>query len=217
MCTVLFDDFNGFSLEKKEIGKEISYIYYWKKLTFSKLVGKINFSKENLKKCNSFEEQNGTKYIRRNVYFGIIFFSCLSSTKPCIRFFLICFAREIKGFYESSLGNEADFRDIMNVSPNILVKNKNFKKLRHGFVDEGALITTTLISSCHWKTFVSFCLAKEKTWKRIFNTNSELRQNRTEKQIMASKTTIHWLFNDVWCYIFIVCFDWKIFFFNKQL
>ena len=27
----------------------------------------------------------------------------------------------------------------------------------------------------------TFLLAKEKTWKRIFNTNSELSQNRTEK------------------------------------
>ena len=61
-------------------------------------------------------------YIRGNVYFGIIAFSCLSSTKPCLRFLLICFAREIKGFYRSSLGNEVDFRDIMNVSLNISAK-----------------------------------------------------------------------------------------------
>ena len=79
--------------------------------------------KGNLKKCTSFEEQKGTRYIQGNVYFGIIVFSCLSSTKPCLRFLLICFAREIKGFYQSSLGNEVDFRDIMNVSPNILAKN----------------------------------------------------------------------------------------------
>ena len=79
--------------------------------------------KENLKTCTTFEEQKGTKYIRENVYFGIIVFSCLSSTKPCLRFLLICFDQEIKGFYQSSLGNEVDFRDIMNVSPNILAKN----------------------------------------------------------------------------------------------
>ena len=85
---------------------------------FSKLV-----RKENLKKCTSFEEQKGTRYIRENVYFGIIIFSCLSSTKPCLRFLLNCFVREIKGFYQSSLGNEVDFRDIMNVSPDILAKN----------------------------------------------------------------------------------------------
>ena len=38
-------------------------------------------------------------------------------------FFLKCFVRVIKGFYRSFLGNEADFRDIMNISPNILAKN----------------------------------------------------------------------------------------------
>ena len=50
----------------------------------------------------------------------------------------------------------------MNVSPNILAKNQNIKKLRHGPVDERALITVTLISSCHWKTLVPFYLRKER-------------------------------------------------------
>ena len=84
---------------------------------------------------------------------------------------------------------------------------------------------------CRWKStdnndiniFLSlenpctFLLAKEKTWKRIFNTNSELSQNRTEKQIMQSKTTINWLFNDIWCYLFIACFDWKITVFQQTV
>ena len=144
-----------------------------------------------MKKCTSFEEQKGTRYIRGNVYFGIIVFSCLSSTKPCLRFLLICFDREIKGFYQSSLGNDVDFTDIMNVSPNILAENLNFKTLRHGFVDERALITATLISSCHLKILVPFYLQK------IFNTNSELSQNHTKKQFMLSKTTLNWLFNDI--------------------
>ena len=34
--------------------------------------------------------------------------------------------------------------------------------MRHGLVDERALITTTLISSCHWKTLVPFCLRKKR-------------------------------------------------------
>ena len=84
---------------------------------FSKLV-----RKENLKKCTSFEEQEGTRYIRENLYFGIIIFSCLSSTKLCLRFLLNCFVWEIKGFYQSSLGNEVDFSDIINVFPNIVAK-----------------------------------------------------------------------------------------------
>ena len=37
-----------------------------------------------------------------------------------LKFLSICFAQEIKGFYQSSLGNDADFRDIRNVSPNDL-------------------------------------------------------------------------------------------------
>ena len=54
--------------------------------------------------------------------FGIIVFSCLSSTKPCLRLLFIHFALEIKGFYQSSLENGVNFRHIMNVSPNILAK-----------------------------------------------------------------------------------------------
>ena len=168
----------------------MSNIYYWEKLTFSKLVGKANFLGKKLKKSTIFEEQKRTWYIRGNVYFGIIVFSCLSSTKLCLRFLWICFAREIKGFYQSSLGNEVDFRDITNVSLNILAKNQNFKNPRHGFVDERALITTLIFSTYN-----------------IFSTYSELSQNCTEKQVMPSKK-INWLFNDI-CYLFTACFDWK--------
>ena len=181
---------------------------FWK-LTFSKL---RFYWKENLKTCTTFEEQKGTKYIRGNVYFGIIVFSCLSSTKPCLRFLLICFDREIKGFYQSSLGNEFDFTDIMNVSPNILAKNQNFKKLRHGFVNKRTMSTMTLTSSCHWKNLVPFWLRKKNPSK-----NSELSQNRTEKQIMLFKTTLNWLFNDTWCYLVIGIFYWKIGIFQQTV
>ena len=100
MCVLLFDVFNGSSVVKKYIGKGMSNIYYWEKLTFSKLVGKVNFSERKLKKCTSFAEQKGTRYIRGNTYFGIIVFSCLLSTKSCLRFLLFCFAREIKRLYQ---------------------------------------------------------------------------------------------------------------------
>ena len=56
----------------------------------------------------------------------------------------------------------------MNVSPNILTKNLNHKKLRQDFVDETALITMALISS--WKVLVPFCLQENRPEKRIFNT-----------------------------------------------
>ena len=86
-------------------------------MTFSKLFGKKIWSKEILKKCTSFKEQKGTRDIQGEVFFGIIAFSLFSLTKLRLRFLLICFAWEIKGFYQSFLGNEVDFRDIMNVSP----------------------------------------------------------------------------------------------------
>ena len=62
-----------------------------------------------------------------------------------------------KRFYQSSLGNEVDFRDIINVSPSILA--------RHGFADKRALLTTTLTSSCHSKTLVPFCTRKNRPEK----------------------------------------------------
>ena len=34
---------------------------------------------------------------------------------------------------------------------------------------------------------------------------------------MPSKTIITWWFNDIWCYLFIVCFDWKICIFQQTV
>ena len=42
--------------------------------------------------------------------FGIIVFSCLSSTYACLRFLLIYFARETEGFCQNSLGNNERFQ-----------------------------------------------------------------------------------------------------------
>ena len=66
-----------------------------------------------------------------------------------------------------------------------------------------------MISSCHCKTLAPFCLRKKRPENVLFNTNSELSQNPTEKQIMLFKTTVSGLFNDI-CYLVIGCFDWKI-------
>ena len=138
-------------------------------------------------------------YIRENVYFGHYSFSSLSSTKLCLRFLLNFFSWEIKRPLSEFLRNEFDFRGIIKVFLNILAKNQNFKKLRHDFVDKRALITTTLISSCHLKILVPFCFRKTWTPENAFLTrifNSKLSQNRTEKQIMLFKTIITWRFND---------------------
>ena len=137
-------------------------IYYWEKLTFSKFVGKVHFSERKFEEMHYLWRAKRYRYIRGNVYFDINFFSCLSSAKHCLRLLLLCFDGEMDGFHQSSLGNEVDFTDIMNVSLNILAKNWNFKKLKHGFVDKRAVITTALTSSCHRKTLVPFCLRKKR-------------------------------------------------------
>ena len=115
--------------------------------------------------------QKGTRNIRENVYFDIIIFSRFSSIKPCLRFLLICFAREMKRFYQNSFKNKVDFTNIMDVSPNILAKNKKFKKLRHGFVDDNNInIFLSRENPC------TFLLAKEKT-KRPENAFLSLTMN----------------------------------------
>ena len=105
------------------------------------------------------------------------------------------------------LGNKVDFMDITSVFPNILAKNQNFKKLRHCFVDERAQKTATLTSFWHWKILVPFCLRKKKPEKAFLILTLNYRKNCTEKKIMPFKTTVTWLFNDIWCYLVIGCFD----------
>ena len=58
MCVLLFDVCKHFTIEKKRHSQNLSQ--------------KKKFRKENLKKCTIFEEQKGTRYIRGNVYFGIL-------------------------------------------------------------------------------------------------------------------------------------------------
>ena len=54
------------------------------------------------------------------------------------------------------------------------------------------MIKITLMSSCHWKTVVPFCLRKKRSENALFNINSELSQSRTDKQIMTFKTAVNW-------------------------
>ena len=158
------------------LSKCMSNIYYWEKLTFPVLQSSW---KETLKKCTSFEDQKGTSYIWGNVHFGIVF-SCLSSTKQCLRFLSNYLVWEIKDF----LGN---------VPSEFLRKWCWFQGHNECFVDERAMKTMTLICSCHWKTLIplwkTLLLAKEKAWKHIFNTNSELLKNCTKNKLSHSKNS----------------------------
>ena len=95
MPVLLFDVFNDCSSSIKEINRLI-----WKEcqtFTIEKNWRSQNFEMHN------FEEQKGPRYIWGNGYIGIIVFSCLSSTKMCLRFLLNSFVQETKGFDQSSL------------------------------------------------------------------------------------------------------------------
>ena len=89
--------------------------------------------------------------------------------------------------------------------------------MRHGFVDERAMIATTLKSSCHYKLLAHFCLRKERPETTFLTLTVNYHKSRTEKQIMPSKATVKWLFNDLWCYLPIACFDWKIAVFQQTV
>ena len=46
------------------------------------------FSERKFEECTNLEEQKDTRYIQGNVYIDIIVFSCRSSAKSCLRFYL---------------------------------------------------------------------------------------------------------------------------------
>ena len=116
MRVSLFDVFNEFSSSIKEINriiwKGLSNIYYWEKLSFwnFQFSPKDNFKKRPNTLTLKSKKIQGT--------FGGTFILALSSSaifglQNCVSdFFCIVLFEGIKGFYQSFLGNEVDFRDI---------------------------------------------------------------------------------------------------------
>ena len=94
--------------------------------------------------------------------------------------------------------------------PKYLGKNLKFQKTETEFCRWKSTDNNDINTFLSLENSCTFLLAKEETWKRIFNTNSEVSQNRTEKQITLFKTTVNCLFNNIWCYLVTGCFDWKI-------
>ena len=88
------------------------------------------------------------------------------------------------------------------------LKTKIKKNWDKNFVDKRWMIRTALTSSCHRKTLVSFCLGK-KIAENAFLTLAVNYHKTVQKKIMPPKTTLNWLFNDIWCYLLICSFDWK--------
>ena len=202
MFVLLFDVFNYLLLRKTDVLKTCQENKFLRKKIW------INALALKSKKVQGI--------FRENLYFGIVIFSCLSSTK------------RVSVFFSSDL-----FRD-RRFLPGFLRKwcwfqghNEHFFK----YLGETLKFQKTEKQFCRWKStdknniniFLSlenpctFLLAKEKTWKCIFNTNSKLFQNRTEEQILEFKATVNCLFNDIWCYLVIVSIHWNIGIFQQTV
>ena len=59
--------------------------------------------------------------------------------------------------------------------------------MRHSFVDERALITTTLISSFHWETLVPSCLRKKRPEDAFLTLIVNYRKIVQTKKLCCSK------------------------------
>ena len=59
--------------------------------------------------------------------------------------------------------------------------------MRHIFVDERAMITTTLTSSCYWKTLIPFYLQKKKPEKAFLTLTVNYRKTIQENKLSHSK------------------------------
>ena len=110
--------------------------------------------------------------------------------KTCIIFLLNYFVSKIKGFYQSSLGNEIEFREIMNVSQISCLKNKVSQTW-----------DMVLSMKVHWQQYLSV------TRKPLYLFDCERKDLNYRKTLQ--KITVNFLFNDVSYYLVIGCFPLK--------
>ena len=126
------------------------------------------YRKESLKKCTTFEEQKGTRYIWGNVYFGKHYlwrvkrYKVYSGKRLFWHYYLpLSFVHKTVSQISLNLFWLGDKRlllkDKMNVSPNVLAQ----KVSRHCFVGKMTMIRMALTSSCYWKNLVLSCLEKK--------------------------------------------------------
>ena len=66
------------------------------------------------------------------------------------------------------------------------------------------------MSPCHWKTLVPFCFQRKIPENALLTLTVNYPKIVQKNKLCHSKATVNWLFNDMWCYIVIAFFDWKI-------
>ena len=63
---------------------------------------------------------------------------------------------------------------------------------------------------CHWKNLLHFCLRKKRPENAFLILTVNYRKIVQINRICPPKQQINWLFNDIWRYLVIACFDWKL-------
>ena len=145
----------------------MSNIYHWEKLTFSKLVGKVNFSEENLKKCASFEEQKGTG--KRSFWHYCVHLSLF--IRPCLRSCFNLFCSGDKRFLSEFLRKWGWFQGHNERFPKYVIKKIKCEKTDTRFCWWKSTYNNDINIILSLENRCTFLFAKEKTWKRTFNTN----------------------------------------------
>ena len=132
-----------------------------RKTDILKTCWKSKFPGKKMKKCASFKEQKIVYKV--NSWKCLFWYYCQQLPfvyKAILIFLVICFHQETRGFYQSSVRNDVNFRDMFSKISWLKIKiSKNWDLY---IVEKRALATRTVISSCHWKSHVPFGLQKKK-------------------------------------------------------
>ena len=95
---------------------------------------------------------------------------------------------------------------------NILLKTYQYRCLQEIF-------KKSFLDQAVWRQFTDILRMSWSVLYRPDNLKAILRrlENVLCRLDMSSKTTVNWLFNDVWCYLAISCFNWKIAIFQQAV
>ena len=130
----------------------MSNIYYWKKWRFQNL-SEIKISRKKIWRNALALKSKKAQGIFGETFTLALLSSAVFRLQNCVLDFFNLFCLGDKRLLSELLGKWGWFQE----------HNEHFpKKLRHSFEDERALITITLISSCHWKTLVLSYLRKKR-------------------------------------------------------
>ena len=128
-------------------------------------------------------------------------FSAVLVCKSVSQICLVCFTQ---GFHQSSLcwfhGHNQRFTKYLGQNLKFPKTETRFCRWKSNDYNDSNIFLT-LENRC------TFMLVKQKAWKNIFNTDSKLSEDLTQKQIMIFKTTVNRI--NLWRYLIICCFDWN--------